>query len=167
MGFHCSASLHPAQREIHHCTHSPATGPHTAVRGGGGCIVLVLTQEEDGKLHPCAFYSRRLSSTDCNYDIGDRELLAIKLALEEWRHWLKGAAQLFIVWTDHKNLEYLRSARHLNSWQARWALFFTRFDFTITYRLGSRNVKPDALSRQFSVCLGRNRTPDPFSRPPV
>lgn len=97
------------------------------------------------------FFSRRLSPAECNYDIGDRELLAIKLSLEEWRHWLEGAVQPFIVWTDHKNLEYLRSAKRLNSRLARWALFFSRFHFTITYRPGSRHVKPDALSRQFST----------------
>lgn len=37
------------------------------------------------------------------YDIGDRELLAIKLILEEWRHWLEGAAHPFVMFTDHKN----------------------------------------------------------------
>lgn len=95
-------------------------------------VGAVLSEQEDGKLHPCAFYSCHLSPAECNYDIGDWELLAIKLALEEWRHWLEGAAQPFIMWTDHKNLEYLRSARRLNSRQARWALFFTRFYFTIT-----------------------------------
>lgn len=79
----------------------------------------------------------------------DRELLAIKMALMEWRHWLEAAAQPFMVWTDHKNLEYIRSAKLLNPRQARWALFFERFSFTITYRLGSHNIKPDALSRVF------------------
>lgn len=34
-------------------------------------------------------------------DIGNRELLAVKAALEEWRHWLDGAEQPFLVWTDH------------------------------------------------------------------
>ena len=72
------------------------------------------------------------------------------LALQEWRHWLEGAVQPFTVWTDHKNLAYFRSARRLNSRQARWAVFLGRFDFTLTYRPGSRNTKPDALSRQFS-----------------
>ncbi|KAI3374582.1 hypothetical protein L3Q82_021153 [Scortum barcoo] len=44
-----------------------------------------------------------------------------------------------------------RQAKRLNSRQARWSLFFSRFDFVLTYRPGSRNIKPDALSRQFSV----------------
>uniref|UniRef100_A0A672F8Z2 Gypsy retrotransposon integrase-like protein 1 n=1 Tax=Salarias fasciatus TaxID=181472 RepID=A0A672F8Z2_SALFA len=113
--------------------------------------VLSQRSPSDNKLHPCAFFSRRLSPAEQNYDIGNRELLAVKLALEEWRHWLEGAEHPFIVWTDHKNLEYIRSAKRLNSRQAQWTLFFGRFRFTLTYRPGSRNVKPDALSRQFSV----------------
>ncbi|KAL3980939.1 ETS domain-containing transcription factor ERF [Sarotherodon galilaeus] len=114
-------------------------------------VGAVLSQRQGGKLHPCAYFSRRLSPAERNYDVGNRELLAIKLALEEWRHWLEGAAQPFVVWTDHKNLEYIRSAKRLNARQARWALFFTRFQFTITYRPSSRNVKPDALSCQFAA----------------
>lgn len=74
----------------------------------------------------------------------------MKLALEEWRHWLEGTKLPFIVWTDHKNLEYIQSAKRLNSRQARWSLFFTRFNFSLSYRPGTRNVKPDALSRQFA-----------------
>ena len=77
----------------------------------------------------------------------------IVLALQEWRHWLEGSSHSFIVWSDHKNLSYLRSARRLNSRQARWALFLGRFQFTLTYRPGSKNIKPDALSRQFALPL--------------
>ncbi len=88
-------------------------------------VGAVLSQRatDDQKLHPCAFFSRRLTPAVMNYDIGNRELLAVKLALEEWRHWLEGAKQPFLVWTDHKNLEYIMSARRLNSRQARWSLF--------------------------------------------
>lgn len=111
--------------------------------------ILSQRSPQDRKLHPCAFLSRRLSSAERNYDIGNRELLAIKVALEEWRHWLEGAQQPFLVWTDHKNLEYLRKAKRLNARQARWALFFNRFNFTLSYRPGSKNLKPDALSRLF------------------
>ncbi|KAK3506401.1 hypothetical protein QTP70_016614, partial [Hemibagrus guttatus] len=56
----------------------------------------------------------------------------------------------FTVLTDHKNLEYLRAAKRLNPRQARWALFFTRFNFTLSYRPGSKNIKADALSRLHS-----------------
>lgn len=116
-------------------------------------VGAVLSQRSpaDQKLHPCAFFSRKLSPAERNYDIGNRELLAVKLALEEWRHWLEGAKQPFVVWTDHKNLAYIQTAKRLSSRQARWALFFERFDFTLTYRPGSRNIKPDALSRQFTA----------------
>lgn len=112
--------------------------------------VLSQRNPQDQKMHPCAYFSRRLTPAESRYDVGDRELLAVKLALEEWRHWLEGAIHPFMVWTDHKNLEYIRGARRLNPRQARWALFFTRFHFTLSYRPGSKNVKPDALSRQFS-----------------
>eukprot|EP00066_Takifugu_rubripes_P011978 XP_011601244.1 PREDICTED: uncharacterized protein LOC105416325 [Takifugu rubripes] len=88
-------------------------------------VGAVLSQRsgEDQKLHPCAFFSHRLSPAERNYDVGNKELLAVVLALQEWRHWLEGATQPFIVWTDHKNLTYLRNAKRLSSRQARWALF--------------------------------------------
>lgn len=109
--------------------------------------ILSQRQSSTAKLHPCAFYSRKLNAAERNYDVGDRELLAMKAAFEEWRHWLEGANFPFSVLTDHKNLEYLRSAKHLNPRQARWSLFFSRFDFSVTYRPGSKNTKADALSR--------------------
>ncbi|KAK3565915.1 hypothetical protein QTP86_020324 [Hemibagrus guttatus] len=113
----------------------------------------VLSQQhgDPGKLHPCAFYSQKLTAAEANYDVGNRELLAIKAALEEWRHWLEGARHPFQVLTDHRNLEYLRGAKRLNPRQARWALFFTRFLFMVSYHPGSKNGKADALSRQFEA----------------
>ncbi len=48
----------------------------------------------------------------------------MKAALEEWRHWLEGARHPFTVLTDHRNLEYLKTAKRLNPRQARWSLFF-------------------------------------------
>ena len=81
----------------------------------GAGAVLSQRSPEDNKLHPCAFFSRKLSPAEANYDIGNRELLAVKLALEEWRHWLEGAEHPFLVWTDHKNLEYIQTAKRLNS----------------------------------------------------
>ncbi|KAI2662970.1 Transposon Tf2-8 polyprotein [Labeo rohita] len=115
-------------------------------------VGAVLSQAvgEPPLLHPCAFYSRKLSPAEQNYDVGNRELLAIKLALEEWRHWLEGSNHPFTIITDHKNLQYIREAKRLNPRQARWALFFTRFNYKITYRPGSKNISADALSRLHS-----------------
>ncbi|KAK3560218.1 hypothetical protein QTP86_000765 [Hemibagrus guttatus] len=82
-------------------------------------VVLSQQQGSPRTLHPCAFFSKKLSPAEVNYDIGNQELLAIKLALEEWRYWLEGAKHPFVVLTDHKNLEYLRAAKRLNLRQAR------------------------------------------------
>ena len=112
-----------------------------------GAGAVLSQRAPDGKVHPCAFFSRRLTPAERNYAVGDRELLALKLALEEWRHLLEGATVPFLVWTDHRNLEYLQSAKRLNPRQARWSLLFNRFNFSLSYRPGSRNGKPDALSR--------------------
>ncbi len=72
--------------------------------------VLSQRSSSDEKIHPCAFFSHSLTLTERNYDIGNRELLAVRLALEEWHHWLEGSGFPFIIWTDHKNLEYIRTA---------------------------------------------------------
>lgn len=70
------------------------------------------------KRHPVAFFSWKLSPAEHNHDMGNRELLAVKLALEEWWHWLEGATHSFVIFTDHKNLEYLRTAKRLTHHQA-------------------------------------------------
>ncbi|KAK3548509.1 hypothetical protein QTP70_013358 [Hemibagrus guttatus] len=130
--------------------HPDPDKPFIDVSTTGVGVVLSQQQGNPSRLHPCAFFSRKLNLAERNYNIGNRELLAVKLALEEWRHWLEGAKHPFLVLTDHKNLEYLRAAKRLNPRQARWALFFTRFDFTISYRPRSKNTRADALSRLFA-----------------
>ena len=67
----------------------------------------ILSQEgEDGKWHPVAFMSKSLNEVERNYEIHDKEMLAIIRALDEWRHYLEGTKHTFQIWTDHKNLEY-------------------------------------------------------------
>ncbi|KAK3538406.1 hypothetical protein QTP86_001748 [Hemibagrus guttatus] len=126
-------------------------------------VGAVLSQQQGNpqKLHPCAFFSRKLNPAVVNYDIGNQELLAVKLALEKLRHWLEGAKHPFTILTDHKNLENLWAAKRLSPRQARWALFFTRFYFTISYRPGSKNVKADVLSRIHSLEI-TNKDPEPI-----
>ncbi|CAJ0950513.1 unnamed protein product [Ranitomeya imitator] len=115
----------------------------------GAGAVLSQRSSDCSVMKPCAFFSRKFSPAERNYDVGNRELLAMKWAFEEWRHWLEGAKHRVVVLTDHKNLTYLESAKLLNPRQARWSLFFSRFDFVVSYLPGSKNVKADALSRSF------------------
>lgn len=57
------------------------------------------------KLFPVTFFSHKLTVAERSYDISNWEHLAVKLALKEWRHWLEGSVQPFVVLTDHKNLD--------------------------------------------------------------
>jgi len=83
-----------------------------------------------------------------NYEIHNKEMLAIIRALEEWRHFLEGATHPVEIWTDHKNLEYFMTAKKLNHCQAHWSLHLARFDFLLHHRPGHTMGKPDALSRR-------------------
>ena len=75
----------------------------------------VLTQLDSNRArHPVSFISKTLSQAERNYDIYDRELLAIIQALEEWRHYIQGSPHTTIILSDHKNLTYFREAKKLN-----------------------------------------------------
>jgi len=109
----------------------------------------ILSQHDnDGVLHPVAFYSKKHSPTECNYEIYDKELMAIIRAFEEWRPQLEGSRHPIQVLSDHKNLEYFMSTKLLNRRQARWSEFLSGFDFRIVYRPGKAGGKPDVLTRR-------------------
>jgi len=86
---------------------------------------ILLQHDDDGILHPVAFYSKKDSPAECKYEIYDKELLAIVRAFEEWRPHLEGSSHPIRVLTDHKNLEYFMSTKLLNRRQARWSEFLS------------------------------------------
>ncbi|KAK3520974.1 hypothetical protein QTP86_001847 [Hemibagrus guttatus] len=131
-------------------------------------VGAVLSQQQGNprKLHPCAFFSRKLSPAEVNYDISNWELLAIKLALEEWRHWLEGAKHPFVVLTDHKNLEYLRAAKRLNPHQFRetcrmistppcCSAFNNIIPYTLTTKLQHLGLSPSLCQWISNLLTGR------------
>jgi hypothetical protein len=85
----------------------------------------------DGLLHLIAFYSRKLTNAEINYQVYDKELLVIITAFEQWRPYLAGAQHRVQVLTDHKNLLYFTTTWTLNRRQARWSIFLADFDFEI------------------------------------
>ena len=88
-----------------------------------------------------------LKSLKRNYEIYDKEMLAIIRDLENWRHLLEDAKFKFEVWTDHKNLEYFMKVQKLNQRQACWALYLSRFDFILKHVPGTKMRKTDGLSK--------------------
>lgn len=111
-------------------------------------VAAVLSQHQaDGELHPVAFMSRKMTPPECNYDIYDKELLAVVAAFEAWPAELGSAERPVVIYSDHKNLEYFTTTKKLNRRQVRWSEFLSEFDFRIAYRPGRLNGKPDALTR--------------------
>jgi hypothetical protein len=109
----------------------------------------VLSQmNQHGVLRPIGFYSRKFTAAEVNYEIHDKELLAIIEGLKNWRHYCIGTVLPVVVFTDHKNLQYFMSSRQLNRRQARWSLFLADYNFQIVIRPGRQQVVSDALSRQ-------------------
>lgn len=117
-------------------------------------IGACLTQEHDGKRHPVAYYSRKMSPAEQNYDVHDKELLAIVAALQHWRVYAEGAPKLTIL-SDHKNLTYFTTTKVLTRRQARWSELLGQYKFEIRYTPGRENGRADALSRRSDYMEGQ------------
>ena len=62
--------------------------------------------------------SKSLNDAKRNYEIYDKEMLAIMKGCYEWAHYLKGNDAVTEVLTDHQNLMYFRQRQNLNCRQA-------------------------------------------------
>jgi transposase InsO family protein len=117
-------------------------------------ISAILSQYHDGILHPIAFMSRKMAPAEQNYDIREKELLALVVAVKLWRHYLEGSELPFKILTDHESLKYFQSSRTLSRRQARWSEEINHHRYVIEYRPGSKNGKADALSRRRDFAEG-------------
>jgi len=94
----------------------------------------VLSQrDEANRLHPVAFHTRKFQPAEINYEIHDKELLAIVDAFKHWRRYCEGAMHQIQVFSDHQNLKYFTTTKVLNRRQARWAQELAGNDFRIYY----------------------------------
>ncbi|KAF7338861.1 Transposon Tf2-12 polyprotein [Mycena sanguinolenta] len=129
--------------------HFDPTRPSTlATDASDFALAGVLMQPDDeGHLHPVAFYSRKFTPAEINYEVYDKELLAVVESFRDMRAWLIGTSHPVSVISDHKNLEYFMSTRVLNRRQVRWSMFLSEFDFKLSWGPGVKNVA-DAPSRR-------------------
>ena len=113
----------------------------------GNNTTKTLAQCHKPTLHPVTYYSATFTPTEWNYDIYERELLAIMKALAHWRHYLGWTKNPFIICTDHANLQYWKSPRNLNLWTARWHTDLQEYDYILEYIPRKTKTTADALSQ--------------------
>jgi transposase InsO family protein/predicted aspartyl protease len=111
----------------------------------GGCLAQY---DDQHRLRPVAYFSRRKLPAEANYPIHDKEMLAIILCLKQWDAELRSTKAPFTVLTDHKNLQYFMGKQHLSERQMRWALELSKYRMVLKHRPGKQSPAPDALSRR-------------------
>ena len=82
----------------------------TSLTATGG---VLMQKDSNGDLHPCTYHSATFSPAEWNYDIYNRELLAVIQALKEWHHYLMGTEHRVIIIMNHKNLGYFKQLQNL------------------------------------------------------
>jgi len=117
---------------------------HTDASSHG--LGAVLSQENEGRLHPIAYASRGLSPSEKNYPAHKLEFLAMKWAICDKFHDYLYAAKFQVI-TDNNPLTYVMSSAKLDATGLRWVSELSMYDFSLKYRPGRLNQAADALSR--------------------
>jgi hypothetical protein len=120
----------------------------------GDITTTSLAKHSAPTLHPTAYYSATFTPTERNYDIYERELLAIMKSLAHWRPYLGWTREPFTILTDHANLQYWKAPKNLNRRTARWHADLQEYDYEIKHIPGSTNIPADALLRPPGVDKG-------------
>jgi hypothetical protein len=90
-----------------------------AVLSQEGKTSPTLAKRTKPTTHPIAYYSATFTPTERNYNIYERELLAIMKSLAHWRPYIGWTKEPFTILTDHANLQYWKSPCNLNRRTAR------------------------------------------------
>lgn len=130
-----------------------------------------LQQDQGQGLQPVAYFSAKMSDAERNYDVREKEFMALLKACLHWRHYLHGMHP-FTLLSDHDSLKYHKSMPNLSGRLARWIEKMAEFDYVLKHIPGKDNIPADALSRradyaQQALMLGAVRQrppPEPASQ---
>ena len=108
-----------------------------------------MVQKHKNKIqHLVIYYSKKLTPLELNYNIYNKELLAIVAVLKKWRAFLQEITELFIIKTNHKNLTGFLTTKELNHRQVKQAKILVEYYFKIKHIKGTDNIKVDTLNRK-------------------
>lgn len=148
-----SSHICPTKTGFHYRFHTTALWARKPLHCGGGHF-----RDQSGSGGVSVFQGK---TQDVSSRFLFKETYAHRKKWQHWKSWVSGCQVSLgivetLIFADHKNLKYLHTAKRLNPWQACWALFFTRFNFTISYHPVSKNTKADALSRLYTESLAQS-----------
>jgi hypothetical protein len=147
-------------------TDASAYSVGTILSQEGGNTTSSLRKHTKPTLHPVAYYSATFTPTERNYNIYERELLAMMKSLAHWRPYLGWTKEPFVIITDHANLQYWKSPQNLNRRTARWHADLQEYDYQIQYIPGNTNIPADTLSRPSNADQGKDDNKDVALIPP-
>ena len=109
----------------------------------------VLMQEDDnGILHPVAYFSKKLSPCQIRYSTIEKELLAMVVTLKHFEVYI-GNQGTTVVFSDHNPLKYLNRAKNSNRRLMRWSLELQDYNISVQHIRGKDNILADCLSRTY------------------
>ena len=114
-----------------------------------GAILSIYSA--DSNIHFITFYFYTFSTPELNYNIYNKELLAIFEAFKVWQYYLESLHLPVDIITDHKNLTYFSTIKILTHWQAHWSEYLFQFNLIVYFHLGHLGAKPDALTRHSDI----------------
>ena len=120
-------------------------------------IGAILCQRQNGFERVIAYASRKLTQAEQNYNVCDRELLAVVWSLNHFKPYLYG--QKFTIVTDNEPITSLMSLKEPKGRKARWLQDICSFAFDIVHKPGKDHKDVDALSRYPAVAISEPDSP--------
>ena len=103
-------------------------------------MAAVLLKENDGKLYPVGYASRKLNLTEARYPIIEKECLAVVWGIKRFKLYLAG--RRFTLQTDHK---YLKDVSYQNDRVFRWSVGVQEYSFRVEDIPGRENIGSDLI----------------------
>ena len=124
----------------------------TMKKGTGVGVAAVLLQENEERLYPVRYASKKLSPAESKYQIVENECLAVVWLIRRFKFKMYLDGKRFTLQTDHKPLKYLKNAAYQNDRVFRWAMAAQEYSFCVEDIPVKENIGTDFWSRTGYSC---------------